>query len=288
VATRQSGVISRSQLRRAGLSESQIKRRIASGYLTRIHHGVYAVGHGSLTVRSRWIAAILFAGPGAVLSHRSAAALWGLRDKAPPVVEVSRERQGFTSPGVTIHAGAHLGSWHTTSKQSIPVTTPARTLVDLAGFLSGRELDDHLSAAQQHRCFDPRDLRRVMADLPNRRGTGRLTERIGLFERSKGVPRSELETRFLRLCSDGGLPLPEADVRINSRFVDFYWHDQRLIVEVDSRTFHIHRFEEDRSRDLTHLVNGYRTVRVTNRMMEREPGRLVESLHRLLRTTGTQ
>jgi hypothetical protein len=229
------------------------------------------------------VAAILFAGPGAVLSHGSAAALWELRDRGPSVVEVSRETQGFTAPGVTIHAGARLGTRHTTSRQMIPVTTPARTLVDLAGSLSDTELDDHLSAARRHRCFDPRDIRNVMLDLPNRKGTGRLAERMELFEGSEGIPRSELETRFLRLCSDGGLPLPEADLQINSRFVDFYWHDQRLIVEVDSRTFHLHRFEEDRSRDLTHLVNGYRTVRVTDRMMKKEPGRLVESLRRLLR-----
>jgi hypothetical protein len=269
-------------MRAAGWSDGQITRRAASGYLRRIHHGVYTVGHCAMTVKSRWIAAVLFANPGAVLSHRSAAALWSLRDCAPSVVEVSRPRQGFSAPGLTIHASRHLCANHVTLRERIPATSPARTLVDLAGCLSARELDDHLSAARRHRLFDPRELRLVMADLSNRPGTRRLARQIRLFERSEGVPRSELETRFLRLCDDGGLPLPKADVRTASGFVDFCWHAQRLIVEVDSRTFHVHRFDEDRSRDLAHLVDGYRTVRVTHLMMEQAPGRVVESLRRLL------
>jgi very-short-patch-repair endonuclease len=166
------------------------------------------------------------------------------------------------------------------------VTTPARTLVDLAGCLSARELDDHLSAARRLGFIDPEKIRLVLGDLPGRRGRLRLEKQIRLFEEAQGVTRSELETRFLRLCLDGGLPLPEADVPIASTTVDFYWHEQRLIVEVDSRAFHTDRFDEDRIRDLAHLVNGYRTVRVTHVMMERAPGRLIESLRRLLKQSA--
>jgi hypothetical protein len=198
------------------------------------------------------------------------------------IVEVCRTRQGFSAPGLTVHTSRHLAGHHTAKKSRIPVTTPARTLVDLAGCLPGRVLDDHLSAAKRLGLLDCREIRRVIADTPRPRGVQRLTAQIELFEQSEGVPRSELETRFLRLCSDGGLPLPVADVPISSEYVDFYWHEQRLIVEVDSRAFHVHRFDEDRSRDLAHLVNGYRTVRVTHLMMEQSPGRLIESLRVLL------
>jgi hypothetical protein len=283
VATRQHGVVSRAQLREIGWSRSQIQRRIESGYLRRLHHGIYAVGHASLSMRSKWMAAVLFAGPTAVLSHRSAAALWGLSSISDGSVEVSRSTGGhFSDPVLTIHRAGTLPARDRTRRDRIPITTPARTLVDLASSLSDRELDDHLSAARRLGRFDPKKIKRVIADRPNRPGGRRIAERIGLFERSQGITRSELETRFLRLCSDAGLPLPRADVAIGSEFVDFHWHEHRLIVEVDSRAFHVHQFDEDRSRDLAHLVNGYRTVRVTHAIMEQAPGRLVESLRRLL------
>jgi hypothetical protein len=281
IATRQHGIATRAQLRDAGWSDGQIDNRLARGYLIPVRRGVLAVGHGSLTQHSQWIAAVLCAGPRAVLSHRSAAALWGL-SSGRPEIEVTRPSNGCHRRGLTVHSTRFLPEAHRTKVDGIPVTTVARTLIDIAATESPRALDDRLSAARRLGRLDCGHLRRTIESMPSRAGLPELSARLKLFERYRAVTRSELETRFLRLCAEAGIPLPEADVELGAIVVDFLWRSQRLIVELDSHQFHRHRFDEDRGRDLGNLVNGYRTVRVTYRMMETESGRLVASLRRLL------
>jgi hypothetical protein len=281
VASKQHGVASMPQLIAAGWSRNQVQRRIQDGYLTRLHQGVYAVGHVALTQNSRWMAAVLFAGRDAVLSHRSAAALWKLAPCRSPV-EVTRQARTTPVPGLKVHRTKWLPENHRTVCEGIPVTTPARTLADLASVERLSLIDDRISAARRERIFNPAQTREVLRQIPSRRGVRALREKLDLFDEIQGTTRSELETRFLRLCCEADLPLPEVDVQIGSTFADFLWREKRLIVEVDGFRFHHHRFDEDRERDLGRLTNGYRTVRVTHRMIRESPGRLMESLRRLV------
>src|SRR3954471_9971641 len=142
LAMRQHGVVARRQLRALGLSNAAVAHRVAAGRLHRVHHGVYAVGHRLLAPRGWWLAAVLACGPGAVLSDASAAALWGLRPSAPIRPDVSvRTSAGRARPGVRIHRRAGLRPDETTTCDGIPVTTPARTVLDLAARLPPRALE---------------------------------------------------------------------------------------------------------------------------------------------------
>lgn len=287
LATKQHGVVCRRQMTRCGLTVAEIRSRVASKALIRLYPGTYAVGHRALTVRSRWMAAVLYAGDGAVLSHRAAAALFGLVDGAP-TIEVTRTGDSLARPGLTIHHTRNLGQEDQASVDGIPVTSPSRTLIDLAGIESPRSLDDRLSAARRLKLLDCGAVRTGLDRVPNSKGAGELKRLIRLFERSSKPTRSELETRFLRLCADAGVPLPEADVRIGRYFADLLWREHRLIAEIDSRGFHLHRFEEDRIRDIATLSKGYRTIRVTDRMLKTDPGGLVDSVRTLLSSPSSR
>jgi hypothetical protein len=265
----------------AGWSRRQIDYRLASGYLLRRHQGVYAVGHIPRTQQSAWFAAVAFAGPDAVLSHRSAAALWGF-GSAGCRIEALRPRRGWSGAGPIVHATSYLPAKHRRVVSGIPVTSAARTLADLPAVEPIALLDDRLSAARRLKLLDCAEVRDAIAGRPTAKGAAELLDRVEFLEASAAVTRSELEARFLRLCTDAHLPVPDSNVEMGSIVVDFVWREQRLIVEVDGLRFHDHRFDEDRSRDLQNLVNGYRTARVTYRMMVKSPGRLVESLRLLL------
>lgn len=281
----QHGIVSRAQLIEIGLTRSRIQRAVGTGYLIRIYPGVYAVGHCALTVRSRWMAAVLVGGDQAVLSHGSAASAWGLCRPLRPV-EVVRPGGRHSCPGLVIRRVNNLPEPDRGVVHGIPVTSPSRTLIDIAGRSSPRVLDDRISALRRLGLLGWDDLKDTLERNPRRKGSVELKSRIGLLMESSASTRSELETRFLRLCDENGLPRPEVDVALGSRIVDFLWRPQRLIAEVDGFRFHHHRFDEDRIRDLGHLVDGYRTVRVTYQMMESAPGRLVESLRVLLEGSG--
>jgi very-short-patch-repair endonuclease len=227
------------------------------------------------------MAAVLYAGPDAVLSYRSAAALLGLIDRARSI-DVTRTGSPLSRPALTIHASRSLVDEDRISIDQIPVTSPTRTLIDLAGIESARALDDRLSAARRRGLLDCQAVREALGRVPNRKGAGKLRRLLRLYETATKASRSELETRFLRLCFDAGLPMPEPDVRVGQYFADLLWREQRLIAEIDSRTFHHHRFEEDRIRDIDNLTAGYRTIRVTDRMLKTAPGQLVASVRTLL------
>ncbi len=280
LASRQHGVVCRRQLTRCGLTSAQIRSRIEGRVLIRIYPGTYAVGHRALTVRARWMAAVLFAGPGAVLSHRSAAALWGLIDRVGRI-EVLRAGDAHSRSGLAIHGTLNLFEADRSLVDRIPVTSPTRTLIDLAGVESRRSLDDRLSAARRLRLLDCVAVRAGLDRVPNSKGAGELRRLMGLYEVSARATRSELETRFLRLCFDSGLPLPEVDVRMGRIVVDLLWRKARLIAEIDSRAFHHHRFDEDRIRDIGTLTAGFRTIRVTDQMLKTAPESLVESIRTL-------
>jgi very-short-patch-repair endonuclease len=285
LAKRQHGVVSRAQLRAAALAEHQITYRVGAGRLHRLHRGVYAVGHTVLAPRGRWMAAVLACGSGAVLSHASAAALWELRPSAAELIHVSVPRAGGRRrPGLRIHRATSLRPSEVTTKDGIPITTPARTILDLAQKLRDARLNRLLDQAEIQRLTDYPTLDAMARAHPGHHGSGNLRAALATHLAGTAMTRSDLEDRFLALCRAHGLPKPHVNERLEGVEVDFLFAAQRLIVETDSWQFHHTRqaFERDRARDLTHAEAGYRTLRVTDRQLANEPHATAAAIARAL------
>ena len=268
--------MSRGQLWEIGLDDSAIRRRVRAGRLHRIHLGVYAVGHTVLNRNGRYLAAVLAAGGGAVLSHRSAAILWGIHRSDAAKIDVTVPRAcGFRStrtiavhrPRLPPKAMTHTG---------IRVTTPGRTLQDLATAVPRRMLEKAAEMAEALRLHVELD--------PDHPGAARLAN---VLERHdlEHTTRSPLEDDFLELCDRYDIPRPLVNVYIEGFEVDFVWPEARLIVETDSRTWHdtADAFERDRVRDALLTATGWRVVRFTRRRVRTEPG-AVADLVRTLRS----
>jgi very-short-patch-repair endonuclease len=266
----------------AGLTKDGIQRRLKSGRLHRLHRGVYAVGHVALTQRSWELAAVLACGPDAVLSHRSAGRLWGLVRSAP-AIEVTAPRSREARAGLVLHRSRRLDPDDRATRNAIPVTSVARTLVDLAEVLSTPRLADAVHEAEVQRTFDLQRVRETLSRLPGRAGEPRLRRVLATYD-VPGITRSEAERRFLRLCAIHGLPRPEANVSIAGHQVDFLWRAAALAVEVDGAAAHHTRraFERDRRRDRTLATHGIHVVRVTWRDLTHRPRALAEQLAAIL------
>ncbi len=283
LAAGQHGVVSGAQLIALGLSQQAIQRRCAAGWLHRLHRGVYAIGHVALTPRSREIAAVLAHGPEAVLSHRSAARLWGLARHAP-ALEVTAPRSRAPRDGITLHRSRHVDPSDRASLDAIPVTALARTLVDLADVLSERQLADAVHEAEVRRLFDLPALEQALARVPGRAGRHRLWRVLALHDVAPAITRSEAEARLLDLCLLHGLPTPRANATIGGYEVDFLWPQTGLVVEVDGAAAHYTRraFHADRQRDRDLATLGIQVVRVTWRDLVDDPVRLAGQLATVL------
>jgi Transcriptional regulator, AbiEi antitoxin/Protein of unknown function (DUF559) len=281
-AAPQHGVLSREQLLGAGLDAKAIDYRFKVGRLHRVHRGVYSVGHVSPSPLTRAMAAVLACGTDAVLSHRWAAALWEIHDGWRGPGDVTA-RRSHPQRGIRLHRSRTLGSTDLTVHFGIPVTTPARTLLDLADVLDDRTLARAVNEARIRRLVSLEHVAALMARSPGRRAAGRLRR---FADRPTGPTRSTLEDEFLAFTERYWLPRPEVNQVIAGYEVDLVWRRERLVVELDSRTYHDHDdpFESDRDRDADLLAAGYPVVRVTWRRLKLEPAREAERLHRLLRT----
>jgi very-short-patch-repair endonuclease len=267
IAGRQHGAISIAQLHSAGLSKTAVQKRHRLGRLHSLHRGVYAVGHIAPSIERTWMAAVLALGGGVseadsvVLSHRSAAELWGLLPTRGGPVHVSLlSRHGRRRrSGIYIHRPVSLGPTETTRRRGVPVTSPARTLADLRGAVP----DGELRRAMRQASF---------LGLP-----------IGSGVASDGT-RSELERRFLWLCHRHRLPTPAVNMRVGPLTVDFCWAEERLVVETDGYRSHGGRaaFEDDRDRDLMLRALGYEVQRLSHRQVFDEAERVVAVLRALL------
>lgn len=253
LAAEQHGVVSRAQLRRAGLSTAAIDNRVKTGRLLALHRGVYAVGHRPATHHAKAMAAVLACGPNAVLSHRSAAALWemGIRWRTP--IEISAPTP-HTIPGLLAH---RCRAVEATREFGIPVTTPVRTLLDLAGNVDDAMLIRAVNEARLAGRLPPHDFAVLVERMP---------KRLQRLLAPRGAPtRSIFEDEFLRFVRRYGLPIPEVNQRVAGHEVDMLWRRERLIVELDGRAFHDDEraFERDRERDADLQAAGHRVVRVT-------------------------
>ncbi len=214
------------------------------------------------------MAAVLACGEGSLLSHHSAAALWGmLREDGVKTDVTSLDRRG-RQPGIAVHRADTLTVDDRASHLGIPLTSVARTLLDLAATVSPRILNRACREAEVHRLFDLTAIEAVLERNPGRRGVRRLQAILDEIVEPQ-LTRSELEERFLELCRRAGLPRPQVNVTVTvggERFeVDFAWPSNRLIVEVDGRRFHAtgSAFERDRRRDQLLAVGGWRVIRGT-------------------------
>ncbi|HEX7300134.1 MAG TPA: type IV toxin-antitoxin system AbiEi family antitoxin domain-containing protein, partial [Solirubrobacteraceae bacterium] len=282
LAAHQHGVAARRQLQALGLSRSAVGRHVTAGRLHRIHRGVYAVGHPRLTLHGHWMAAVLAAGPGAALSHASAAALWEIRASAAARIDVSvpsaagRAKQAR----VRVHRTRRLRRDEVTVHQAIPVTTPARTLLDLASSLPRRPLERALDQAEILELFDLRALQRVIDAHRGERGARALAAALEDHHAGTTVTRSALEESFLALCAAQALERPQANVRVCGLEVDFLFAAQKLVVELDGYRFHRSRraFERDRERDAILARHGLRVLRFSHHQVTRRPAEVAAAI----------
>ncbi len=272
-AARQHGVVTRVQLLRCGVSRGAIEHRLKKGTLRRLHYGVYCAG--PVTARyQREMAAGLACGPDAALSHRTAGGLWAMmpapqRD-APVEVAAPRSIRG-PACGVRLYRMA-LEPDEITRRHELPVTTPARTVLDLASGLGPYELERIFARALRQKLITCEAVEAMLLRHPGRPGCrtlrALLADAVG-----PALVRSEAEAGFLALLRKAGVPRPRSNVVVHGLEVDFFWPDRGLVAEVDGFAHHSHRsaFENDRRRDHILAAEGLIVLRFTWRQIHGEP-----------------
>jgi very-short-patch-repair endonuclease len=288
LAKEQHGVVGRRQLELLSIGRGWIEGRLRRGQLHSVHHGVYVVGHGFITQRGRWVAAVLACGDGAVLSHQAAGRLLGILPFGNGLPEVTRPKGWRPQPGFVQHRSP-LSPDEVEVIEGIPVTGLSRTLLDLASILPRERLEGALNEADVLGLTDRISVPSLLARYPRRPGTVMLRAIIEDTERARGVTRRELERRFAMTLESTDLPRPHrnAHVGVAGRFfeVDCLWRAQRLIVELDGGFVHgtWRSSERDRERDRLLMTDGWRVVRITWRQLRDDAPAVIADLRRLLR-----
>jgi len=270
LARRQHGVVSRAQLLELGFHPRSIEHRVAKGRLHPVGRGVYAVGRPELTQFGRWMTAILATGSEAVLSHRSAAALWGIAKQRGNAIHVSvpAHLRRSSSHGLTVHRRTELSA---TQRNGIPVTTPVDTLIDVGTELSHDGLEQAINEADKIDLVDPEALSEAVA---GRRTPGTAAVRAVLIAYTP--TDSPLEREFLRIVRRAGLPAPQTQPQLGPHRVDFWWPELNLAVETEGFPYHRTPAQQanDHVRDQDHFAAGRRVVRFTRAQVRFEPGRV--------------
>jgi len=283
VARTQHGYITRSQLLELGLGTGAIDYRIKIGRLIPVYAGVYAVGHLPLGPEARAHAAVLACGAGAVLSHGSAAGLWKyMKYWSPPPYEVTAPTKR-RRPGITVHRATTLTRRDITRQLGVPVTSPARTVLDMTPRLGGKQLRRFMRDARLTHTLNRSDLAELLDRHPRHPATKRLEP--FLDPRKAGAPtRSEFEDAFIEFARRYGLPVPITNTHVHGYEVDALFATERVIVELDGAEFHLDRdaFESDRDRDAHLLAAGYVTIRITWERLTEHPAREAARLKKIL------
>ena len=270
-ARRQWGVVTREQLAAAGLRERGIADWVRSGRIRRLHRGVYAYGHDRLRREGYWLAAVLACGPGAVLSHRSAAALWEIRPSGGGVIDVTvPSRAGrIRRQGIRVHRSGRLTAEEVTEIDGIPATTLARTLLDLGDVIDLQAQRRAVTEAEYRNLFDLTSLIAVVESNPGRRTKKLMTAATeGRLHRT----RSRLEDRFLSFKDRYGVEEPESNVWIEGYEVDILWRRVGLALELDGLDAHATRaaVRRDREKDRALWRVGVRVMRLTGDALDAE------------------
>jgi very-short-patch-repair endonuclease len=282
LASRSHGVVTRAELLAAGLSRHEITERLAIGALLREYRGVYRVGHRAPSVEARYLAAVLACGPGALLSGRAAAHLWGLTKGAAPPAEVTTRTERRVQ-GVITHR-ARASDIAGTTHRGIPITTVPFTLIALAAHLPSDELARACHEAGVRYNTTPRQVDAVVAKRPRTRGAKKL--RAVLHGDTK-VTLSTLESRFLQLLREHRLPLPQTNRRASGRRVDCRWPSHRLTIELDGYRYHRsrHSWEQDRRREREAHARGDDFRRYTYGDVFEQPALMLAELRELIAST---
>jgi very-short-patch-repair endonuclease len=281
LAGQQDGVISRRQLRAAGVDDDWIDRRRAMGWLVPIFHGVYGIGHRPRTRRGWCLAALLAGGDRSALSHRTAAAVHGMAGASGRIhLIVPRSAKGIE--GIRIHRPRTLRADDIVVVEGLRVTSPTRTLIDLADFRKRRLLERAIDQAEYHHFHLPLG---DVHDRLHRRPRSRLLRAV-ITEHVAGstITESEAEELFLAIVRRARLPMPELQVRLWGRRRDFLFRAARVVVEIDGRQAHDRdgAFERDALRDAEVVVNGHRPLRFTRRAVKFDPGYVERTLRTVL------
>lgn len=282
LAAGQHGVVSRGQLVEVGMSSAAIGRRSRSGRLTTIHRGVYALGPIQPDLMTE-MAAVLAGGPKAVLSHTSALPVWGIRDtRVPGSIHVSVPGSGRGGrSGIRFHRVGELADDERAVIDGIPITSPGRTVVDIASMLGSREIETIVAAAERQRLIRSDEL----AALPDRyRGRPGMSALRALIREQADFTRSEAERRCLEMLRTAGLPRPHVNVPVGPYELDLLWPDAGVAIEIDGRAHHSSRprFDGDRRKDLWLRSRGIEVIRLSWRQITRDPMRTAVEVGQVL------
>jgi hypothetical protein len=287
MATAQRGRVAWRQLVAAGVSTSAIGRLVASGHLRPVHHAVYAAGHTASIPGGAQAAALLAVRPGAALSHVTALLWWGIGDaswrrEAGPIHLTLPGDRARGPEGVIVHRSTILTARDLRVHEGLPVTAPARALLDFAADQPTRDLERMLDTALIQRRVNLRQINDVLSRAGRHAGRAPLTHLIKAHT-STTFTRSEAEERFLALIREAGLPVPLVNVRRHGFELDFLWsrHGARdIAAEIDGYAFHGGRaaFERDRRRDGILRAAGIDVLRFTWRRLTQESHAVVVEL----------
>lgn len=281
LAGRQQRNVTREQLLALGMAGSSIDWRLKLGRLYRVHPGVYAVGAPPITPLERAMAAVLACGPHAVLSHGSALTLWGIwkRWDMPLHITIAGDRR---PKGIRVHRVRRLDRRDVTRHHGIPVTTLARTLLDMAPTMRDKSLTRAMNTGWQNSHVRPSALHDVVKRHPRHPGRSKLMAELGAA--GERPTRSGFEDDFPSFCKRYGLPTPQMNTTVCGYEVDALFEAEKLIVELDGWPFHWSRtsFEDDRRRDADTLAAGYATLRITRERFEQDPDGEAARLHEIL------
>jgi very-short-patch-repair endonuclease len=285
IASRQKGLITWRQLLAAGVSKTSIKRWLREGRLHRVFRGVYLVGHEATLPFARELAAVLSYGADALLSHSSGVALWQFLPNVPETVHVTVPgRHSGSQPGIVVHRSKPLHPAEKTRLHDIPVTTPARALLDFAETRpDDRDLQRAFSEAQARKLITPRSIRWSLAQNQGRHGAKPLAELLhrALTQRSD----SDLEELLLSLIRQANLPEPEMQVVLLGKYrVDFLWRNHNTVAEADGGAWHLsqQRRDNDNRRDSELRAAGYKVERFTDHELTYEPLAAIKRLTRAI------
>jgi very-short-patch-repair endonuclease len=284
IAATQKTLLTTEQLSACGLGDDAISYRVKAGRMHLEFRGVYSWGCGQLPPLARELAALLACGERSFISHRSAAFVWGMRKTPPAEVEVSVVgREAKSRAGIRVHRIRAIDKREVRREQGLWVSSPARTVLEVAAAGTGDELVEVIDAGLAARRFKPRDLHVVLERNRPCRGAARLAEVLG-DETAMAISRSRAEKALLRLIRDARLPVPETNVPFGQLEADFVWRSERLIVELDSVTYHSGPgvFQRDREKDLVFRDAGFDVLRFTRWHVIHEPAMVLARLVRAL------
>lgn len=284
LAGRQWGLVSAAQLVALGIGRTTISRWTESGYLYRVHPRVYAVGHRAGGIEYELTAALLYAGPGAMLSHASAVWWLGLGDRRPARIDLSTPRRCCSLRGITVHGRRRCErTWH----NGLPTTTVEQALLDFGAVAPMDRVRHALAVADYKGVLELEALRAALG--PGRPGSACLRKALRRHEPRLARTRSPLERLFLPLCESAGIPLPEVNVYVEGILVDALWREAKLVVELDGRDNHSSwaQIQDNRSKELRLRLAGFDVIRYGTAQVEDQPELVaVDVLTRLSRRGG--